>query len=125
MSARDSGIRIMSEIELAASVAEGPIVAVTGTDGKSTTTMMVASVVSGGGRKAIVAGNIGIPFSERVLSCGPKDIFAVEVSAFQLWSCQIFRPKVAVITNVAEDHLEFLTARHRPMPMRRPDYSVT
>ena len=80
--------------------------AVTGTDSKSTTTMMIASVVSGGGRKAIVAGNIGIPFSERVLSCG-LSILVVEVSAFQLWSCQIFRPKVAMITNVAEDHLEY------------------
>ena len=105
--ARASGIQLMSEIELAASVAEGPMVAITGTDGKSTTTMMVASVINAGGRRAIVAGNIGTPFSERVLSCGRKDILVIEVSAFQLWSCQFFRPKVAVITNLAEDHLEY------------------
>jgi UDP-N-acetylmuramoylalanine--D-glutamate ligase len=102
-----AGVRVMSEIELAASVARAPIVAITGTDGKSTTTEMIAAVVEAGGKKAFVAGNIGDPFSRRVLEAGPDDVLVIEVSAFQLWSCQDFQPAVAVVTNIAEDHAEY------------------
>ena len=90
-----------------ASVAQAPMVAITGTDGKSTTTEMIASVVRAAGKKAIVAGNIGDPFSRRVLEAGPDDVLVVEVSAFQLWSCGTFCPRVAVVTNIAEDHAEY------------------
>ncbi len=102
-----SGVVLMSEIELAASVAQAPIVAITGTDGKSTTTEMVGAVVRAGGRPAVVAGNIGIPLSERVRDVGPDGVVVAEVSAFQLWSCGRFRPRVAVVTNIAEDHAEY------------------
>jgi UDP-N-acetylmuramoylalanine--D-glutamate ligase len=105
--ARMSGVQIMSEIELAASVARAPIVAITGTDGKSTTTAMVGAVVEGAGRRAIVAGNIGDPFSRRVLDAGAEDVLVIEVSAFQLWSCGSFRPQLAIVTNIAEDHAEY------------------
>ncbi|MEE2756088.1 MAG: UDP-N-acetylmuramoyl-L-alanine--D-glutamate ligase [Myxococcota bacterium] len=102
-----SGVTLCSEIELAAAFAKCPIVAITGTDGKSTTTEMIGSLVEGTGRRAIVAGNIGVPFCERVLSGRGDDVFVVEVSAFQLWSCSNFSPQIAVITNIAEDHAEY------------------
>ncbi len=102
-----AGVTLMSEIELAASVAQAPIVAITGTDGKSTTTEMVGAVVAAAGRPAVVAGNIGVPLSERVRDVGPDGVVVAEVSAFQLWSCGYFRPRVAVLTNIAADHAEY------------------
>lgn len=102
-----AGVELMSEIELAASVARAPIVAITGTDGKSTTTEMVGALVRAAGRPVVVAGNIGVPLSERVREVGPDGVVVAEVSAFQLWSCGRFRPRVAVVTNIAEDHAEY------------------
>jgi len=101
------GVTLCSEIELAAGVAKAPIVAITGTDGKSTTTAMIGSMIDGTGRRAIVAGNIGTPFCERVLAGAGDDVFVIEVSAFQLWSCSTFVPQIAVVTNIAEDHAEY------------------
>ncbi len=105
--ARAAGVRLVSEIELAASVARAPIVAITGTDGKSTTTEMVGAVARAAGRPVVVAGNIGEPLSARVRDVGPNGVIAAEVSAFQLWSCGRFAPQVAIVTNVAEDHAEY------------------
>lgn len=102
-----TGVRLVSEIELAAAVATAPIVAITGTDGKSTTTEMVGAVVRAAGRPAAVAGNIGTPLSEAARDVGPDGVLVAEVSAFQLWSCGYFRPRVAIVTNVAEDHAEY------------------
>lgn len=106
VAARAGGVGLVSEIELAASVARGPIVAISGTDGKSTTTEMIGAVVRAAGRDAAVCGNIGTPFSALVADA-PERVWVVEVSAFQLWSCGHFRPHVAVITNVAGDHADY------------------
>lgn len=105
--ARAAGVRLVSEIELAASVAEGTLVAITGTDGKSTTTAMIGAVVAAAGRPVVVAGNIGDPLSAHARDVGADGVVVAEVSAFQLWSCGRFRPRVAVVTNVAEDHGEY------------------
>ena len=105
--ARAAGVTLVSEIELAASVARAPIVAITGTDGKSTTTEMVGAAVRAAGRPTVVAGNIGEPLSARVRDVGPEGVVVAEVSAFQLWSCGRFVPAVAIVTNVAEDHAEY------------------
>ncbi len=107
VAARDAGVTLMSEIELAASVTEAPIAAITGTDGKSTVTEMLGAVVAAAGRPVAVAGNIGTPLSERARDVGPDGVLVAEVSAFQLWSCGRFRPRVAVVTNIAEDHGEY------------------
>ena len=101
------GLTIVSEIELAAMVAQAPIVAITGTDGKSTTTEMVGAIARACGRPTVVAGNIGVPLSERVRDVGSDGIIVAEVSAFQLWSCGHFSPAVAIVTNIAEDHAEY------------------
>lgn len=105
--ARRAGATIVGEIELAASVALAPIVAITGTDGKSTTTEMIGAMSRASGRPTVVAGNIGVPLSERVRDVGPDGLIVAEVSAFQLWSCGRFRPRVAVMTNLAADHIDY------------------
>lgn len=113
--ALNSGVQIMSEIELAAHVTDAPIVAISGTDGKSTTTMMIGAIIEASGRPCVVAGNIGIPLSARCRDVGADGVLVAEVSAFQLWSCGYFRPRVAVVTNVADDHADYFdgdTARY-------------
>ena len=101
------GALLLNELDLAASVAQAPIIAISGTDGKSSTTEMIGAALRGAGRRAIVAGNIGVPFSARVSEAGPQDFLVIEVSAFQLWSCRDFKPRVAVLCNIAEDHIEY------------------
>lgn len=101
------GVRLMGEVELAASVAQAPIVAIGGTDGKSTTTMMIGACVAAAGRPVVVAGNIGDPLSARVRDVGPEGVIVAEISAFQVWSCRRFAPRVAVLTNIAEDHADY------------------
>lgn len=109
------GVTVVSEIELAAQVTEAPIVAISGTDGKSTTTMMIGAVIEAAGRPCVVAGNIGTPLAARCRDVGADGVLVAEVSAFQLWTCGHFRPHVAVITNVADDHADYFdgdTARY-------------
>ncbi len=101
------GVRLVSEIELAASVATAPVVAITGTDGKSTTTAMIGAVVAAAGRPVVVAGNIGEPLSAHARDVDGDGVVVAEVSAFQLWTCGHFRPRVAVMTNIAEDHADY------------------
>ncbi len=102
-----AGVRLVSEVELAASVTEAPLVAITGTDGKSTTTLMTGAVLRAGGFSVEVAGNIGTPLSERARHVGADGVLVAEISEFQLWSCGHLRPRVAVITNVADDHGDY------------------
>ena len=104
---RDRGIPIVPEIELAADAAEAPIVAFTGTDGKTTTTSMCGSIAEASSRASVVGGNIGTPLSDVVDSVGPSGLIVAEISAFQLWSTHHFRPEVAGFTNVAGDHLDY------------------
>jgi UDP-N-acetylmuramoylalanine--D-glutamate ligase len=105
--ARAAGATLVGEVEFAAGLAEAPLVAITGTDGKSTTTEMIGAVCRAAGRPTVVGGNIGIPLSQDVRSVGADGVVVAEISAFQLWSCGWFRPQVAVITNVAPDHTDY------------------
>ncbi|MCB9523323.1 MAG: UDP-N-acetylmuramoyl-L-alanine--D-glutamate ligase [Myxococcales bacterium] len=101
------GLTLVSEVELAASVSAAPLVAITGTDGKSTTTLMTGAVLQAGGLPVEVAGNIGTPLSERARHVGADGVLVAEISEFQLWSCGHLRPHVAVITNLADDHADY------------------
>ncbi|MDP9072386.1 MAG: UDP-N-acetylmuramoyl-L-alanine--D-glutamate ligase [Actinomycetota bacterium] len=106
--AAEAGVRVVSEIELAsrAAAATGKVlVAVTGTNGKTTVTTLVASMLVGSGRPAVAAGNIGLPLVEAV--AGDVDVVVAEVSSFQLQYVDSFRPAVAVWLNLAEDHLDW------------------
>ncbi|MFH0941329.1 MAG: UDP-N-acetylmuramoyl-L-alanine--D-glutamate ligase [Candidatus Omnitrophota bacterium] len=118
--ARESGIEVISEIELAFSFCQAPVIAITGTNGKTTTATLIGEVVKAAGVKAHVLGNIGTPFSSAVLSIRKEDIVSLEVSSFQLEAIKDFRPKIAVILNLTPDHLdryktvaEYLDAKKR------------
>src|SRR5438128_8418631 len=107
--ARTSGEPIIGEIELAAQFLPGRIVAITGSNGKTTTTTLAGEIVAAGGFPTMVGGNIGTPAISLVERATPETIVVLEVSSFQLETIQNFRPKVAVVLNVTPDHLD----RHR------------
>ncbi len=107
--ARAAGEPVIGEIELAAQQIQGPIVAVTGSNGKTTTTTLAGEIIAAGGITTLVGGNIGTPAISLVDRATRETIVVLEVSSFQLETIQTFRPKVAVILNITPDHLD----RHR------------
>ena len=104
--ARDAGVRIMGEIEMASRWLSGRIVAITGTKGKSTTTTLTGRMFTAGGLKAVVGGNIGTPLSSQVAASTPDTFHIVEVSSFQLETTDTFHPWIAVLLNLSSDHLD-------------------
>ncbi len=104
--ARRIGLPVYSEIEVASWFCRAPIVAVTGTNGKTTTTSLIGYLFRQDGRRTIVAGNIGYPFSDYVLDTRPDDVVVLEVSSFQLDHVATFRPRVSVLLNITPDHLD-------------------
>jgi UDP-N-acetylmuramoylalanine--D-glutamate ligase len=99
------GIPTLSEIELATRLVRGPVIAITGTNGKSTTATLIHQCVRGAGLRASLGGNIGTAASDLVGGLGDEDILVLEISSFQLERIQSFHPRVAVLTNIAPDHL--------------------
>ena len=104
--ARRAGVRIVGEAELASRFVTEPIVGITGTNGKSTTTALIGHLLQQSGRRVFVGGNLGTPLSERVLEGGERDVSVVELSSYQLEAVERFRPQVAVLTNLTPDHLD-------------------
>ncbi len=103
--AKAKGIKIISELELAASFCKGNIIAITGTNGKTTTTSLCEHIFNTCGYKTYAAGNIGTAFSEIALDVKENEFVALEVSSFQLDMIDEFKPKVAMILNITPDHL--------------------
>jgi UDP-N-acetylmuramoylalanine--D-glutamate ligase len=106
LEARRRAIPVISEIELAARFARGALLAVTGTNGKTTTTAWTAHLLQRAGRRAIACGNIGHALSEAVLDEPPGTILVAEVSSFQLQDSPTFHPAAATILNITPDHLD-------------------
>ncbi|MBI5183599.1 MAG: UDP-N-acetylmuramoyl-L-alanine--D-glutamate ligase [Nitrospinae bacterium] len=104
--ARGAGVHIISEVELAYLFAESPIIAVTGTNGKTTTTSIIADILLEGGKEIALGGNIGFPLSERVSEWRGKDFIVAEISSFQLEGIERFKPYIGVILNITPDHLD-------------------
>ena len=104
VSAGRRGIEVLSEIELAACFSSTPMLAITGTNGKTTTTRLVATILEAAGLRVFAGGNIGSPLIEYV--DGEWDWGVVEVSSFQLDWVRKFRPRVALFLNLSEDHLD-------------------
>lgn len=102
-----SGPEVISEIELGSRWTGAPIVAVTGTNGKTTVVTLITRMLAASGVGALAAGNIGLPLVEAVDQVGPDDVLVVEVSSFQLALTRRFHPSVAVWLNLAEDHLDW------------------
>lgn len=111
--AQARNIPILAELEVAARVCSASIVAITGTKGKSTTTLLTAAILKAGGKfaKVCVAGNIGVPLAAEVQHLTSRDIVVVESSSFQLERTVTFQPTVSVVLNLSRDHLD----RHRTM----------
>lgn len=108
--ARLQGTEIISELELAYRCGETPIIAVTGTNGKTTTTSLIGAILKRGGLDVQVGGNIGTPFVSLVTS-PPRDFMVLEVSSFQLEGAVSFHPRMSLILNLTPDHLD----RHKTM----------
>ncbi|MBM2846657.1 MAG: UDP-N-acetylmuramoylalanine/D-glutamate ligase, partial [Bacteroidetes bacterium] len=104
--AKAAGRSVVSEIEAASWFCPGPIVAITGTNGKTTTTTLVGRIFEDAKEPAMVAGNIGLAFSQVVDQVTEQSTAILEVSSFQLDHIETFRPKVAVWLNVTPDHLD-------------------
>jgi len=104
--ARALGQPVIGEIELASQFLSGPIVAITGSNGKTTTTTLVGDIIAASGYKTLVGGNIGTPAISLAEQATPETTIVLEVSSFQLETIRTFRPKVAVVLNVTPDHLD-------------------
>lgn len=109
--AKGMGIEVISEVELAYRLCNAPIVAITGTNGKTTTTALVGQILKASQRKTHVVGNIGIPFVGIIARTEKEHIVVAEISSFQLEAVPTFHPKVAAVLNITEDHLN----RHKTM----------
>ncbi len=109
--ARAQGVPVMGEIELASRFLKGHIIAITGSNGKTTTTALIGEVIGWGGYETQVGGNIGTPAISLVAESTSDTYNVLEVSSFQLETIHTFRPEVAVVLNVSPDHLD----RHRTL----------
>jgi len=118
--AKQKGIPVLSEIEIAWLLCPATVIAVTGSNGKTTVTTLIGKVIEASGRKAFICGNIGNPFSNVVPETGEDDFVSLEVSSFQLEHIRSFKPKISVILNFSRNHLdryknmeEYLEAKKR------------
>ncbi len=125
---RQRGIPVISELELGWRQVAGPMVAITGTNGKTTTTELVARICEHAGLKAIAAGNIGLPLCEVARRRETWDYLAVEASSFQLEAIDQFQPAVALLMNLTPDHLDrydsledYFRAKGRIFKSQTPD----
>jgi UDP-N-acetylmuramoylalanine--D-glutamate ligase len=131
MQARALGQDVVGEIELASEFLQGAVVAITGSNGKTTTTSLTGEILSGGS-KTLVGGNIGTPAISLVPQSTPETVTVLEVSSFQLETIRTFRPKIAVVLNVTPDHLDrhrtfeaYVDAKARIFENQRPeDFAV-
>jgi len=102
----EANVPVLGEIELAYRLCNSPILAVTGTKGKSTTTSLIGHLLRSCGRSVRVGGNIGNPLIKEIRGAGPDDWIVAEVSSFQLETIRSFKPRVAVLLNLLPDHLD-------------------
>ncbi|WP_195538993.1 UDP-N-acetylmuramoyl-L-alanine--D-glutamate ligase [Eubacterium maltosivorans] len=100
------GVPVIGEAELAYCMTKAPFVAITGTNGKTTTTTLTGEIFKNSGRKTYTVGNIGDPISNYVMEAAPEDVFVTEISAFQLETINKFRPAASAILNLSPDHMD-------------------
>ena len=127
--AQTRGIPIYAELEIAARATQVPIVDISGTDGKTTTTTLTSHILNECNVSNHMGGNIGIPLSHVIQTPNRADCFVVETSAFQLAFCPSFKPHILIATNIAEDHSEYfhgdwkkyVETKRRPLQTMTPD----
>jgi len=129
---RKAGIPIIAEVELAYRHLKGKIIGITGSNGKTTTTTLVSDLLTGAGLRGFAAGNIGTPLISLAAGSSSEDIYAVELSSFQLEGIQKFKPFIASILNLTPDHMDrysgfedYIAAKQRVfMNQDRSDFAV-
>jgi UDP-N-acetylmuramoylalanine--D-glutamate ligase len=129
---REAGIPVIAEVELAYCHLKGKIIGITGSNGKTTTTTLVSELLAGAGLKGYAAGNIGTPLISFCTDSSPEDIYAVELSSFQLEGIREFRPFIGSILNLTPDHLDrysdfedYVSSKRRIfMNQERTDFAV-
>ena len=104
--AKKRGIKVIGEIELGYLFAKAPIIAITGTNGKTTTTALTGELFKAAGFNTFVLGNIGVPIAQEAKNTKPKDVIVAEVAGFQLESTERFHARSCAILNLTEDHLD-------------------
>ena len=107
MRALEKKIPVITEVELAYLISDAPIIGITGSNGKTTTTTMIAEVLTAGGQNGLLSGNIGFPASQVAQDAGETDTLIMELSSFQLIGIEAFHPEIAVITNLMPTHLDY------------------
>ncbi len=105
------GIPVLTEVEVALSSFKGRLIAVTGSNGKTTTTSLIREMLQADGQKVTTAGNIGTPVSEVVADLTPSDTLLLELSSFQLMGLPDIQPDIALITNIFANHLDYHGSR--------------
>ncbi len=103
---RALGMRIVGELELGTQFLQGEILAITGSNGKTTTTSLLGEILQRSGRPTLVGGNIGLPVVDMVPASTPETANVLEVSSFQLETIEAFRPHIALVLNITPDHLD-------------------
>src|SRR3954453_1153971 len=103
----ERGIPVITEVEIAYQVSEAPFIAITGTNGKTTTTTLVYEMLEAGKKDPLIAGNIGTVASEVAQVAGEHNHIVIELSSFQLMGAPSFRPRIAILTNLYEAHFDY------------------
>ena len=111
LKAREAGVEVLGEVELAYRLCKAPVVAITGTNGKTTTTTLVGEIMQNFNNDTFVVGNIGTPFSDYVDDIKETSCVVAEMSSFQLETIKEFHPKVSAVLNITPDHLN----RHKTL----------
>ncbi|MCH6268338.1 MULTISPECIES: UDP-N-acetylmuramoyl-L-alanine--D-glutamate ligase [Neobacillus] len=105
--ALEKGIPVITEVELAYEISEAPLIGITGTNGKTTTTTLVYEMLNEGAKQPLIAGNIGTVASGVAEIAGKDNTIVIELSSFQLMGIDTFKPKIAIITNIYDAHLDY------------------
>ena len=105
--ALEKGIPVLTEVELAYLISDAPIIGITGSNGKTTTTTMIGEVLTAAGQGGLLSGNIGFPASQVAQTATEKEVLVMELSSFQLMGIEAFHPEIAVITNFMPTHIDY------------------
>lgn len=109
--AKEKGIPVITEVELAYQISDAPFIGITGTNGKTTTTTLIFEILNAGRKHPLIAGNIGLVASGVAQEATEENTIVIELSSFQLMGIDTFNPKISIITNLYDAHLDYHSSR--------------